>query len=152
MHFANAKSASFWLSEIGGGAPPPPNSLHVFTAAWNAGPLKLTPKTVTVELPGVLEIDIPSSPLGPFLGSGKFGTPCARMQLEIAAGEASELDEAAGLELELPQAAIASPALTAASAIDRLWRGLFGTVHVRALRASFRRFALAGRSVVPDGR
>jgi hypothetical protein len=133
MHSALAIAASFWLSEIGGGALPPPNSLHVFTAASNAGPLNGIPKTVIVELPGELLIDIPSSPLGPFLGSGKSGTPCPRMHLEIAIGEPAALDEAAGLELELPQAAIATAALTPASAIDRLLRWPFGPVLVLAL-------------------
>jgi hypothetical protein len=52
MHCAKWKGASFWLSEIGRGEEPPPKSLHVFSADWNAGPLKAMPSPVTVLLPG----------------------------------------------------------------------------------------------------
>lgn len=81
MQCANAISCSFWLSEIGDGALPPPKSLHVFTADSKAGPLKAIPSTVTVELPGDCEIVKPSPP-GPPCGSGKLGAPCVRMHCE----------------------------------------------------------------------
>jgi hypothetical protein len=74
MHCAKWNRASLWLSEIGTGAVPPPNSLQVFSAARNTGPLKGMPSTVTVELPVDIEVGMPSPP-GPLVGSGKFGTP-----------------------------------------------------------------------------
>jgi hypothetical protein len=53
-----------------GPTPPGPPSIsdwHAFEALWNAGEFLLTPVPVRV-----------SCPL--FFGSGKFGTPCERMQ------------------------------------------------------------------------
>jgi signal transduction histidine kinase len=82
MHRAKCSWASFWLSEMRG-LPPLLWNLQVFAAAWNAGPLKAMPSTVMVELPGVAVIESPSPP-GPLLGSGKLGTPCARMHCEVA--------------------------------------------------------------------
>src|ERR1035437_10120922 len=103
MHSAKWNRASFWLSEIGGGALPPPNSLQVFSAATNAGPLKGMPSTVKVELPSDCLIVMPSPP-GPLVGSERSGTPGAGMPSE---GGSWELDDGVGLVLEPPQAAIA---------------------------------------------
>src|ERR1035441_6008381 len=62
MHFEVATIASFWLSENGCGLPPPGSSFSQDCwADWNAGACWLIPET--------------GEP-----GSGKFGTPCERMQ------------------------------------------------------------------------
>src|SRR6202050_5781241 len=78
MHSEKWNSWSFWLSLTAGGPLPPPKNLHVLIAASNTGPLNGTPPMVVVPLPGELTTEMPSPP--PLLvGSGKPGTPCARM-------------------------------------------------------------------------
>src|ERR1019366_7441459 len=79
MHCALAIAASFWLSGIGGlGALPPASSLsHDWSADWKAGDCGLTLEGMT------MPSKVLTGPLGvlPFeIGSGRFGTPCERMQ------------------------------------------------------------------------
>jgi hypothetical protein len=82
--------------------------LHAFVAAWNAGPVNVTPLTVTAELPGDVFTESPGPP-GPEVGSGKFETPCARMHWAIANTELVDPVALLGL-LEDPQPA--RPAMT----------------------------------------
>jgi hypothetical protein len=79
-----------------------------------------------------------SGPLAGEPGSGKFGTPCARMQLAHWSASASPLLVPAAL-LGLPgqpQAAVAKTQLTAASATCRLMIGRLGTWLPRRSRAT----------------
>lgn len=72
-------------------------------------------------------------------GSGKFDTPWDRMQSAYAIARAFWLVPADGL-LDLPedpQAVIATAQVTAASAIDRLWRGCSARLLALALRMSW---------------
>jgi len=71
MQCAKVNAFFFWLAETGGGAVPPPNSLHALTAASNAGPPNVVPSMVIVELSGEPLIEKPPAAFG----SGKFGTP-----------------------------------------------------------------------------
>jgi hypothetical protein len=59
------------------------NGMQIFWAAWNAGELGSIP------LPGppMRTLTPPPGPV-PIVGSGKFDTPCARMQLDIASASA----------------------------------------------------------------
>jgi hypothetical protein len=52
------------------GPPPGSNFEHAFCADWNAGDWGLIPELELIWIPP------------PALGSGKFETPCARMQSE----------------------------------------------------------------------
>jgi hypothetical protein len=126
MHRAKASARSFMLSEAGDGVPFPPgkNLEHAFCAASNAGPLKLIPSIVNEELPGVAAIVRPSPP-EPAVGSGKFGTPWARMHFESCTGVALAADAPAAevpvpvpVEPAPPQAAIVSAHPRAASPIE----------------------------------
>jgi hypothetical protein len=56
---------------------------QVFEAASKAGPLKGMPCTVTAEPPAMRTV-MPWLPPAPLVGSGKFGTLCARMHSEMA--------------------------------------------------------------------
>lgn len=81
MQRATASSACLVFSGIGGLLLAPlPNGLQTLSAAANAGPLNVIPSIVGVELPGENTTVMP--PLGP--GSGKFGTPWARMHRAAA--------------------------------------------------------------------
>jgi hypothetical protein len=112
--------ASFWVPEILALGPRPPANWQVFVAAWNAGPLKLIPSTVTDELPGDFSVEKPSPP-APKVGSGKFGTSWARMHLASAnCGLDVELCVDAALGLELPHAATAVAQPKATTAIQPL--------------------------------
>ena|ERR1700733_5501463 len=129
MHSAKAAAARFWLAVTGGGAVPPPNSLHVFSAASNAGPSNVVPFTVSVELPGVLEIEKPAPPPdGPLVGSGKFDTPWERMH---SASARADFDSDAGVvplpvsPVE-PQRATASTSITALAAYTSTWSRITG--------------------------
>src|SRR5580698_4010606 len=82
MQAAKLNCWSFWLSLTGGGALPPPKNRQVLMAASNTGPLNGIPPTLIVSLPTDWLTDRPSPP-APFVGSGKFGTPCARMHSDI---------------------------------------------------------------------
>jgi len=126
MHRALAIAAWRCAAETGGGGPPPPGSsfLHAFSAAWNAGPLKVMPSTVSASLPGVLLTPWKPSPPGPALGSGKFETPWVRMHFDSANGELSPVAVVpwpVGVEPEPPQAAIVMAQMTPASRMLR-WR------------------------------
>jgi hypothetical protein len=115
MHSAKCSAASFALSEIGAGPLPPTESLQIFSADTNAGPLKVIPLIVTVELPGNVSIEKPPPP-GPPVGSGKFGTPWDRMHSAIASLEFDEVFVARLDVLEDPHAVIASRLIATASA------------------------------------
>jgi hypothetical protein len=87
--------------------PPPGRSLaHCDWAALNAGESGLIPEPWAILIP---------PPEG---GSGKFGTPCERMQLAKASPEPLAADAAPGL-LDDPQATMARTQLTHANAIVR---------------------------------
>jgi hypothetical protein len=104
IHREKCSAASFWLSLICGGPPllgPPP---HAFWADSNAGENGLIPEL------GV----IASSPFDD--GSGKFVTPCARMQLENLSPCDDSLASVLDFFDEDPQAASASASETTANA------------------------------------
>ena len=69
MHLAKASAAANWaFVGLRGPGPPPGRSLpHFLCAAWKAGDCGFNPE------PGLISIPPPA------LGSGKFGTPLARM-------------------------------------------------------------------------
>ncbi len=123
MHLANASMLDRWLADGCGGGPFGVRYLlHAFSAFANAGPLNVTPWTVSAELPGVAEIDRPCPP-GPWLGSGNLEMPFARMQCDSPRGEASPEAVVAPtavppLPPEEPQAqsATAQPAVDSATA------------------------------------
>jgi len=105
MHLANLSAARNWLSVAftPPGAPPGANRAHALRADLNAGDC------------GLIPVPARSAPLPPPLGSGKLGTPFARMQsANSSAGEA--LREAVVLvePCDDPQAASAITQLTAA--------------------------------------
>lgn len=133
MHWAKWKAASFWLSVIGGGPVPPPNSLQAFSAATNAGPLNGMPSTVSVELPGEETIVIPVPP-GPCTGSGKFGTPWERMHSDVSSWG---FDAAVGGALELPQAPTTIGQINAAISAPRRRLVIFALTMVVAGPAGF---------------
>jgi hypothetical protein len=95
------------------GPPPGSSVLQADWADWNAGDWGLTPEPAVIWTP-------PPDP-----GSGKFGTPCARMQsanlMPCEANEGVEpLEPFESFEsLEEPHAPMASAQPIAASAIDR---------------------------------
>src|ERR1019366_3580109 len=121
------------------GRPPGCSLLHVCSADTNAGACSLIPE--------------PGPPTGE-PGSGKFGTPCERMQSANSSASVSPLPVPAALLglPEDPQAATASTQLTAASAIDRLRRWLLGTLLVPALGMSWDSIGSADGSIPPDDR
>jgi hypothetical protein len=108
MHCANRSIALRWLADKGGGWPPFGSlERHDFMADWNAGPLTATPLTDVPD--GVTWIWTPWPD-----GSGKLGTPLARMHrakptiapdLNGDATLAPEGDAALDPGLEEPQAA-----------------------------------------------
>jgi hypothetical protein len=106
MHRASLTSSSLCLSEDAALGPPPGSSFwHAFCAAWNAGEKGLMPE------PWLIWI-LPFA-----LGSGKFGTPCARMQFANLIPAAWLLELGALLELcEAPHAVSATTEPVAASA------------------------------------
>ena len=109
MHSEMASICCLACSEGGPCAPgPPPGSslAHCDWAALNAGENGLMPELELMWIPP------------PELGSGKFGTPCERMQLANASPEPPASDAGFGL-LDDPQAAMARTQLRAASAIVR---------------------------------
>src|ERR1039458_4934613 len=128
-----------WASGDPLGRPPGCSLLHVCSADTNAGACSLIPE--------------PGPPTGE-PGSGKFGTPCERMQSANSSASVSPLPVPAALLAPPadPHAATASMQLTAASAIDRLRRWLLGTLLVLALGMSWDSFGSAGGSVVPRNR
>jgi hypothetical protein len=146
MQCAFATIASIRACEIPAVAPRPPSDRHVFVAAWNAGPLKLMPSTVTEELLGDFAIEKPSPP-GPKVGSGKFGTPWARMHLASATcGFGVELCVDTVFGVELPHAARAAAQLTAATSALQTRRGdLLGELLVCAAGMMETVLWLAGR-------
>jgi hypothetical protein len=86
MHRANWSIADFRAADSGGGWPPLGSSdRQLCIADLNAGALTLTPFTV-IDEPEPTRADdwisIPPLPLLP--GSGKLGTPCARMHFAKA--------------------------------------------------------------------
>lgn len=99
--------------------------MHAFSAFVNAGPLKAMPSTVSV--PGEDSMVGRPSPPEPWIGSGKFGTPLARMHLDSAAGELAGPylpAEAAALWLDPPhpETASARPAATTSRGAARMNR------------------------------
>src|SRR5258707_7821011 len=86
MHWANLRIAAFRLADSAGGVPPPGSfERQVRIADWNAGAFTLTPLTVRFcGVPARAWITIPPLLLLP--GSGKFGTPWARMHLANTTG------------------------------------------------------------------
>ena len=68
MHRASSSILTLSASDAGAGPPPGPGSRveHLFWADWNAGACGLIPAPIWTPPPGP--------------GSGKFGTPCERMQ------------------------------------------------------------------------
>lgn len=124
MHLAIASAAFCKPGADSAVEPPLPGSWEwqVCIADWNAGALTGTPLTVIVWPDPVVclaWIRMPPAPLP--AGSGKFGTPCARMHFENAIGESFVTAVPAepvepvepvelGVLLELPQAAISRPA------------------------------------------
>jgi hypothetical protein len=109
MHSEMASICCFACAEGGPCAPGPPpgrSLAHCDWAALNAGENGLMPELELIWIPP------------PALGSGKFGTPCERMQLANASPEPPA--EAAGFDLfNDPQAAIARTQLKDASPIAR---------------------------------
>jgi len=99
MHCARCSNASLRVSDVPPLPGPPPGSKlpQLFCAAWKAGEAGLIPELELIWMPP------------PELGSGKFGTPCDRMQSEYLIPIACpfEDDVVLGL-LEDPQAASAS--------------------------------------------
>jgi hypothetical protein len=136
MHCALVIAASFWLSGSGNPSLLPPGSsfLHDCWADWNAG-------DCLSRLEG-----LKGSPFAG--GSGKFGTPCDRMQVENLSLNAYPLDApvpVAPLGVpEDPQAAIVSVQHRAASAINRPWRAPFGSRLIVALSMAWDTFGLVG--------
>lgn len=82
MHWASASIASLRLSDTGplGGPAPGISFAHAVCADRNAGDCGLDPD------PGPIWIPLPEP------GSGKFGTPWARMQLANLIGEGTSFD------------------------------------------------------------
>jgi hypothetical protein len=128
-------NTTFSLSDNAGGGPPGGRYfLQAFSARSSAGRLNGIPITamsleVTSRPPG----NPTPPPFGPARGSGKPETPLARMHRDIAAGEVlgpCGLDEPQGLGLAQPHATIATAKLTAVTAIDQVWRWLFGSVDI----------------------
>jgi hypothetical protein len=110
MHSASLSISSLRLSDPTLGGPPPGSSFeHAFWADWNAGDWGLIPELELIWIP-------PPEP-----GSGKFGTPCERMQSAnlIPADSPLEPDPLFGLP-EDPHALSATAQLTAASATARV--------------------------------
>jgi len=72
MHAASFTIASLRLSDVDPlpGPPPGSNFEHAFWADWKAGDWGSIPELELIWIPP------------PALGSGKFGTPCDRMQAE----------------------------------------------------------------------
>ena len=121
MHSAKCSAASFWLSLICGGRPllgPPP---HAFWADWNAGENGLIPELGLIA----------SSPVDD--GSGKFVTPCARMQVENLSPCDDSLASVLDFE-EDPQAASASAHEIAANALVELRPVLIVDIRADVLR------------------
>ena len=127
MHLANRSAARNWLSVAltPPGAPPGRNRAHALRADLNAGDCGLIPV-----LPR-------STPPPPPLGSGKLGTPFARMQsANSSAGD--ELREPAVLSevCDDPQAATVIAQLTAARQPHRLCLPCFPIVLSEVVRAT----------------
>lgn len=130
--------ASIWRLACAEGGPPPPGPppgssfWQVACAALNAGEKGWMPEL------GVIEMRKPWPP-EPAAGSGKFGTPCERMQSEnLSPSDLScEADGWLGSPDE-PQAAIASPHRTTGNAVFR-YRGLCVSVALRIMRRVLRR-------------
>ena len=127
MHSEILSAASFACAEGGpvGGPPPGRRCLHLDCAAWNAGEPGLIPEPD--------EMWIPPPPVG----SGKFGTPSARMHAENLTNAAVVLGEAlepvtVGSLADPPQAAIATtqPSAAIPMPIGRL-RGMLCVVRRR---------------------
>jgi len=113
MHSASLSIATFWLSDTGPlGGPPPGMSLeHASWADWNAGDRGLIPELELIWIPP------------PALGSGKFGTPCERMQSANLSPAAAPLEPDRSFDRpEDPHAVSASAQLPTASATARMRR------------------------------
>lgn len=82
MHRENWSIAAFRAADRGGGCPPFGScERQLLIADWNAGPLTLTPLTLSEgPEPARCEAWIWIPPLPLPAGSGKLGTPCDRMQ------------------------------------------------------------------------
>ncbi len=115
MQLAKASAAANWaFVGLRGPGPPPGRSLpHFFCAAWKAGDCGFNPE------PGLIWIPPPAP------GSGKFGTPLARMHAE----NFSAWSDAAFAEVPVPPDCADPPphaatqsTVTRARAI-RIWRG-----------------------------
>jgi hypothetical protein len=113
MHRASFTIASLRLADTAGLPGPPPGISfeHAFWADWKAGDWGSIPELESILIPP------------PALGSGKFGTPCDRMQAANLIATPAPFEPDPGLA-EDPHAvnAIAQP--TVVSATARTWRGL----------------------------
>lgn len=116
MQRARRSIASLRVSDTGPWSGPPfgISFIHVFWADWNAGDWGLIPELAPIWTP-------PDEP-----GSGKFGTPCERMQSANLMPEASALENPGREFADDPHAASASahPAATRAIAKCRLRVGV----------------------------
>jgi hypothetical protein len=81
---------------------------QVFAADRNAGPLQEMPLIVTEEEPPFACLIEKPSPPGPVVGSGKFGTLCARMHCATAKSLLADPVAVARDVLQDPLAATAS--------------------------------------------
>ena len=126
MHCEILSAASFACADGGpvGGPPPGRRCLHFDCAALNAGESTLIPELDEIWMPP------------PPVGSGKFGTPSARMHAEnltnaaVVLGEAVEPVTVESLA-EPPHAAIATAQPRAASPLVTRWRGMLSVVRAR---------------------
>src|SRR5579871_4270151 len=105
MHLANATAARNWLSVAS--TPPGPCPGAKRAQSWRAD-LKAGDS-------GLIPVPARSTPLPPPPGSGKLGTPCARIQVANSSAGEALLEPVALLDLcEEPQAVSATAQLTAA--------------------------------------
>jgi hypothetical protein len=111
MQWANFSAACFWLAVgFGGGPLGVKKRAHAFSAATATGPLNVIPSTISGPPLTVRSMPLKPSPPGPFVGSGKFVTPCERMQLERPIGELVELGDSVVAPTAPPDPAPPHPA------------------------------------------